>query len=62
MLSISMADSVIHTKNQKIPSKKQIRWFYYVNLAPELRNDEKLPKNGSLDRDLLNFLYRYGIF
>ena len=50
-----------------IPKKKetlnnQYRCFYYVILAPELRNDQKLPKNGSLNRDFLNFLYRYGIF
>ena len=35
---------------------------YYVNLAPKLRKDKKIPKNGSHNRDLLNFLYRYGIF
>ena len=49
-------------KNWKKHSKNQIRWFYYVNTATELRNDQKSPKNGSLNRDLLNFFYRYGIF
>ena len=29
--------------------------FYYVNFAPRLRNDEKLQKNGSLNRNLLHF-------
>ena len=33
-----------------------------INLGLELRNDEKLQKNGSVDRDLLNILYMYGIF
>ena len=31
-------------KNQKKYSNNQNRWFYYVNLAPELNNDEKLQK------------------
>ena len=35
---------------------------FYVNLAPHLRNHQKSPKNGSLNRDLLNFFNRYGIF
>ena len=56
MLSISMANNVIsYTKKQQKRSKNQKSWFYYVNLAPELRNDENLPKNGSLNRNLLNF-------
>ena len=35
-----------------------------MNSAPDIRNDQKLPKkeNGSLNRHLLNFLYSYGIF
>ena len=45
MLSISKAHNVISCKqNPKKHSKNQNRRFYYVNLAPELRNDEKLPK------------------
>ena len=31
-------------KSQKKCSKNQNRWFYDINLAPELRNDEKLSK------------------
>ena len=46
-------------KSRKKHSKTQNRWFYNVNSAPEPRNDQKSPKNGSLNRDLLNFLYRY---
>ena len=42
--------------------KININRFYYINSTPDLRNDEKLPKNGSLNRDLLNFFNRYGIF
>ena len=51
-------------KNPKKHSKNQNRRICSVNLAPGLRNDQKLPKkNGSLNRDLLNFfLHRYGIF
>ena len=45
MLSISMAYNAISCKkNRKKHSKNQIRWFYYVNSAPELRNDQKTPK------------------
>ena len=64
MLSISMANNVISCqKDRKKHSKNQNRLFYNVNSAPELRNDQKSPEeNGSLNRDLLNFLYRYGIF
>ena len=63
MLSVPMAYNVIScTKIPKEHSNNQNRQFYYVNLAPELRNDENLPKNGSLNRNLLNFLNRYGIF
>ena len=58
-----MAGNVIsYKKHQMKRSKNQNRWFYYVNLAPELRDDQKLPVNGSLNRDLLYFLYKYGIF
>ena len=50
-------------KIKRNTKKKQNRWFYYVNLTPELKNDEKLQKkNGSLNRNLLKFLNRYGIF
>ena len=31
-------------KNRKKHPKNQNRWFYYVNLAPELRNDQKSPR------------------
>ena len=51
-----------HAKNLKKHSKNQNRWFYNVNSAPKLRNYRKSPKNRSLNRDLLNFVYRYGIF
>ena len=53
---------MISYKKSKETLKKTKSLIYYVNLAPDLRNDQKLPKNGSLNRDLLNFLYRYGIF
>ena len=36
--------------------------YFTINSVPELRDDQKSPKNGSLNRDLFNFLYRYGIF
>ena len=63
MLSISMAYNVISfKKSQNKHSKTQNRWLYNVNSAPEPRNDKNRQKNGSLNRDLLNFLYRYGIF
>ena len=64
MLSISMADNVIsYKKNQKKRSKNQNRWFYNVNSVPKLRNDQKSQKkNGLFNRNLLNFLYKYGIF
>ena len=42
-------------KNPKKHSNNQNRRIYYGNSAPELRNDQKSPKNGSLNRDLLNF-------
>ena len=46
MLSISLAYNVISCKkNRKKHSKNQNRWFYNVNSAPELRNDQKSPKN-----------------
>ena len=48
-----------HAKNRKKHSKNQNRWFYNVNSAPELRNDQKLPKNGWLNSDLLNFWKKY---
>ena len=45
MLSISTADNVIsYKKLTKKRSKNQNRWFYNINSAPELRNDQKLPK------------------
>ena len=56
MLSISMAYNVISCrKNWKKHSKNQNRWFYHVNLAPELRNHQKWPKNFALNCDLLKF-------
>ena len=33
-----------HAKKLKETLKNQNRWYCYVNLAPELRNDEKFPK------------------
>ena len=63
MLSISMAYNVISCKkNRKKHSKNQIRWFYYVNLAPDLRNDQKLPNNGSLNCDLPYFRRKKGTY
>ena len=64
MLTISIAHNVISCKkNRKKHSKNQNCWFYNINSAPELRNDRESPKKmGSLNRDLLNFFYRYGIF
>ena len=39
-----MANNVIsYKKIQKKRSKNPNRWFYYVNSAPELRNDQKSP-------------------
>ena len=44
MLSISMTDNVIsYKKIKRNAQKNQNLWFYYMNLAPELRNDKKLP-------------------
>ena len=43
-------------------SNVENRQIRYVNLAPNLRNHRKSPKNRSLNRDLLIFLNRYGIF
>ena len=37
------------------------RLIRYTNLAPDLRNRKQSPKNKSLNRDSLQFLYRYGI-
>ena len=52
-----------HTKKIKRSAQKRRSWFYHINSAPDLRNDQKSPKkNRSLNRDLLNFVYRYGIF
>ena len=51
-----------HTKKSKKTLKNQSRWFRYINSAPKLRNHQKSLKNRSLNRDLLNFLYRCGIF
>ena len=53
MLSISMAENVIfkQKKSKETLKKKKSLILYYIKLAPELRNDEKLPKNGSLNRD-----------
>ena len=50
-----------HEKNPKKHWKSQSRRFYYINWAPELRHDQNSPKNGSLNRDLLNFLYVWQI-
>ena len=48
-------------KNQKTHSKKQNHWFYYVNLAPELRNDEKLPKKRITQSWFTHFFVYYKI-
>ena len=62
MLQISMADNMISYKTIKRDIQKPKSLILLYRSAPELRNDQKSPKNGSLNRDLLNFLYRYGIF
>ena len=36
-------------------TKSLLYKFYYINSAPDLRNDQKPPKNFSLNCDLLNF-------
>ena len=61
MLSIPIADNVISYKKIKRNAKKN-RQFYYVNSAPELRNEQDEPKNRPLTRNFLKFVYRYGIF
>ena len=44
MISISMANNVISCKkSRKKRSNNQNRWFYNVNSAPELKNDQKSP-------------------
>ena len=46
-------------KKSKEMLKNQHRWFYYVNSAPYLRNDQKSPKkNRSLNCDLLIFFVK----
>ena len=37
-------------KIKRNTKKNQNRWFYYVNLAPELNYDKKLPKKNRLGR------------
>ena len=47
MLSISMTYNVIsYKKNQKKQSNNQNRLFYFINWAPELRNDQGLTGSG----------------
>ena len=46
----------------KRDTQKPKSLIFLYRSAPELRNDQKSPKNGSLNRDWLNFFYRYGIF
>ena len=53
---------LIEKKKSGIKTYLEIFCHYNVNSAPELRNDQNSPKNRPLNRDLLNFLYRYGIF
>ena len=43
-------------------SNYENRQIRYIILAPDLRNHKKSPKKGSLNRDLLKLLKRYGIF
>ena len=50
-----MAYNVISCR--KVAKKTQI-----LKIAKFTKNHQKIPKNGSLNRDLLNFLNRYGIF
>ena len=63
MLSISKACNVILCKKvERNTQKLKIADFtMYIRLpSPEMTKNHQ--KNGSLNRDLLNFLYRYGIF
>ena len=48
-----MAYNVVSCKKKrKKHSKNQNSLFYNVNSAPELKNDQKSPKNGSLNRGI----------
>ena len=50
-----MADNDISYKKIKRNAQKNKIADFTINSAPELRNDQKLPKNGSLNCDLLKF-------
>ena len=55
-----MAYNVISCKKIKRNTQKiKIADF---DSAPELKNHQKYQKDFALNRDLLNFLFRYGIF
>ena len=49
-------------KNWKKHPEDQNCWYFHVISALKLRNDKNCQKYGSLNRNFLNFLYRYGIF
>ena len=49
-------------KNRKKHSKTKIADFTMYIRLPSSEMTKNRQKNGSLNRDLLNFLYRYGIF
>ena len=63
MLSISMAYNVISCKKiERNTQKIKIADFTMYIRLPSSEMTKNRQKNGSLNRDLLNFLYRYGIF
>ena len=55
MLSIFMAYNMISCKKIERNTEKIKFADFTMYVAPELNNVEKLPKNGSLNRNLLNF-------
>ena len=58
MLSISMAYNVISCKKvERNTQKNQNHWFYNVNSAPELRNDQKLPKKNDHSIAIYSFIF-----
>ena len=63
MLSLSMAFNVISCKKvERNTQKLKIGDFTMLIRLPSPELTKNRQKNGSLNCDLLNFLYRYGIF
>jgi len=58
MLSISMPYNVILCKKKSKETLKKSKSLIF----PSSEMTKNRQKNGSLNRELLNFLYRYGIF